>query len=161
MSAELIVIEHSHDVSTGVYRVVLGYAIEEQRPAMEDDGVTPQREPGTLATALKPKVDEDGGLVMEDGGPVMEEQPVLDEDGKQVVWPGEMIYEDVTHYMPVEDFVFAADDSRWEGKSPEDVATEQRAVIRDALAARGRAAREAEAERAAAHTQLPGAGEAL
>lgn len=63
-------------------------------------------------------------------------------------------------YVPVEDFVFADDDKRWEGMSLEQVTAEQRRAVRDALAAREAARAEHESAEQA-RSQLPGVGEAL
>ena len=103
--------------------------------------------------------------VMNGDGPEHEEVPVFDDNGEPVMVPGEPLTETVVEHVPVEDFVFAADDDRWFHKSNgkrrkhEDVAKEQRELVRQALRARDRAAKRAERARGA--TQMPGVGETL
>jgi len=141
MSDELIVIEHVHDTDAGVYRIVLGYKQLREETVYEDDGVTARRHPG------EPVLDSEGEPMK------IGEEPVIS--------LGEVMTTATEELVPVEDFVFAADDERWEGKSPEDIAAAQRSIIRDAIDAREAAAAEEAAARAAAQNHMPGAGEAL
>jgi hypothetical protein len=60
-----------------------------------------------------------------------------------------------------EDFVFSADDDRWKDREAEDIAKEQRQIVREALAAREEEVQKEARRRAKGIKQLPGKGEAL
>lgn len=138
MSTDYHVIDHHHDADAGLYRLVIGTPEEITRPALDENG-EPVLEPRPLLNELG--------------------EPVLDVDGKEVVLAQSKL-ETVTHYPAREDFVFADDDERWQGKEPEEVAKEQRADVRKQLRERERQnARDAELR--AQRLQLPGSGQAL
>lgn len=89
--------------------------------------------------------------------------PVTDEDGDPVLVPGTeepMMEEAPDLILHVEDFLFAADDKRWDGKTDEEIAAEQRADVLAALQNREEQA-EVSAARAASVRDLPGVGETL
>lgn len=93
--------------------------------------------------------------------------PVLDEHGEPQFWPdgedgtpGEPAMETLTVSTPVEDFVFSCYDERWNDKTDDEVAVEQKRLVRVAL--RKRDAGEAAAAAAAARlVPMPGVGETL
>lgn len=139
MSTEYHVVDHHHDPASNVYRVVVGAPEEITRPATDHEG-NPILEPAPL-------LDEHG-------------EPMQDVDGRDVILPGRPKLETVTHYPATEDFVFADDDERWQGKSEEEIAQAQRAEVRKALDEREQMRIEAE-QRVAERRKLPGTGEAL
>jgi hypothetical protein len=94
---------------------------------------------GRVETRVTAKV-IDGQLVMSNGEPETEEVQVVTD--------------------LVEDFVFAADDERWQGKDPEQIAAEQRRLIKEQLDQRDQEREQAEL-RAAEAERLPGVGDAL
>jgi hypothetical protein len=57
--------------------------------------------------------------------------------------------------VPVEDFLFAAGDEKWEGKTPEDIVREQKRLVRAALRKRD------DTRPKPKITGLPGVGKAL
>ena len=136
---EYHVLDHHLDADANVYRVHVGIP----------------------ETAVRPKTDADGNPVLTqvtlaDG----EGNPQKDVDGREVVIWGPPETEEFTHYPQTTDFVFAADDERWQGKTEEEVAAEQRAEVKKALDKADKDRREAD-ERRAKLQQLPGSGEAL
>lgn len=133
------VIDHHHDEEAGVYRVLLGLPYETQQPMVDERG-EPVREHIPLI------------------GP--EGEQVHDVDGKPVVLHGPQKFETQTHYHSHTEVVFAADDERWKGKSPEQIAEEQRADVKEQLDERAREAKRAD-ELRAQRIQLPGSGQAL
>jgi hypothetical protein len=158
---DLIVVDHHLDADAGLYRLVIGYAEEHTQAVLDEDGL-PMHEPGTLAVATVAKLDDNGDVVRDENDkPIMEEQPMLDSEGNQIVLLGDPLMETVTVHVPVEDFVFAADDERWQGLSEADIAQKQRSLVKRALTKRHKAAEAAEVAAAAARTELPGAGDAL
>lgn len=139
MSTEYQVLDHHLDEDANVYRLHVG---------------VPE-------TGTRPKTDGDGNVILTqvtlaDG----DGNPQLDVDGREVkVWgPPEM--EEFTHHPTVFDFVFAADDERWKGKSADEVAAEQRDEVKAALAKADKDRADAD-ERRAQRVQLPGSGETL
>lgn len=98
----------------------------------------------------------------------MAEVVAVDEDGNpktrvvdEETGATEPVLEQVPVHSNVEDFVFAADDERWQGKTKEQVAKAQRKLVRAALEER-QGVIDAEARRVtAARSALPGTGEAL
>jgi hypothetical protein len=89
------------------------------------------------------EVDENGEVVFDD--PEEEGGPPIPRTVKQKV------------ASPSEDFMFAADDPQWEGKSEEEIAAAQRELVLAELTKR----EEAQPPAQAAESQLPGVGEAL
>ncbi len=94
---------------------------------------------GYVETVEVPEFDEDG-------------EPVTTTDDEGVEVPVTTRQEVV---VPVEDFVFAAFDERWEGKGPDEIVAEQKRLVRAALRERETAA--AEPKRLA----MPGVGDPL
>jgi hypothetical protein len=96
------------------------------------------------------------------GAPIYDEVPMTDGDGNTLLDDDGAVLTErrVVSHAAVEDFVFAADDERWDGADPEEVAEGQRTLVQAALAERDRARAEV-AARTAAVKQMPGAGEAL
>lgn len=142
MSTEYHVLDHHLDESdkdSPVYRLTVGVPEEITVPVTNDDGSPKLR--------LVPLTDEHG-------------EPQRDVDGKEIVVYGPPELQTITHYPVKEDYVFAADDERWEGKSPEEIAKEQRAEIQKAIRARAKE-QERQAAAIAERKQLPGSGEAL
>jgi hypothetical protein len=139
---ELIVLEHSHDADEGVYRLVVGYAREQEVDVLDEDG-EPVRDVVDV-----PKRDADGNAVLDE-----EDEPVME------LGLGPVKTETVRLLTPVEDFVFAADDERWQGLSAQDIASGQRDLVRDVL--REREAAEVEARARSGGAELPGVGEPL
>lgn len=137
--SDYVVVDHHHDPDAGVYRLVVGRVVEEQRPVLDHEGNTVHKP--------QPMLDENG-------------DPLRDFEGREVVLLGPPEMELVRETVPVEDFVFAADDKRWKGAKPEAIAEQQRAEVRKALQEREEAVSAAEAARAEL-LQLPGSGEAL
>lgn len=58
-----------------------------------------------------------------------------------------------------EDYLFASDDERWEGRELEDIAEEQRKLVREAIAEREAATKKRRRGKGA--RAMPGVGEAL
>lgn len=137
----LTVIDHHHDEAENVYRLVIGREVEHVETMLDEDG-------NQLHGPDQPLVGVDG-------------EPVLGPDDQPVMRPGDPMTETVIHVEPLEDFVFAADDERWEGKSAEEVAKAQRAIIAEALQAREHEAEKAARRAADARTALPGVGDPL
>lgn len=106
--------------------------------------------------------DQDAGVYrLALGQPVEHVKPMTDAEGRVLLDDdGEPMMESWTEHVPVGDFVFAADDERWQGKDSEQVAQEQRGLVRAALEERERAA-QAAARREEARVALPGAGDPL
>lgn len=136
----LVVVSHTHHADEGVYRLVVGQLVEHVVPMLDADGV--------------PLVPDEP--VLDDSG-----EPVLDDDGAPVTRPGEPMTETRTVLVAAEDFVFAAEDERWQDRAPEEVAADQRQIVKDALDRRAAEAERAEAARTAAASDLGGVGELL
>lgn len=113
-------------------------------------------------TVMDHNYDEDAGVYrLVVGTPVEHVVPLQDEEGNGLAGEdGEPMTETVTEMVALEDFVFAADDRRWKNKSPETVATAQRKLVREALAAREQEAAD-QAAAATDLTEMPGVGDAL
>lgn len=108
-----------------------------------------------------PETDADGNLVLTEQKLMGSDgEPQKDINGNEIIMPGPPNIVKKVHYPVTEDFVFAADDERWQGKSPEDIAAEQRQIVKDALDQRERDARAAEEARERRQA-MPGVGEAL
>lgn len=154
--SDLIVIDHHHDEDAGVYRIVVGVPVEHVMPMTDEDG-------NELFGPDRPVIGEDGEPLMRrvpiEGLADGEEPP--EPEWEPVTERGEPMLETIIHHHPLEDFVFAADDERWEGKSPEEVAKAQREIIAEALQAREREAQTAARRAADARTALPGVGDPL
>lgn len=130
----VLVLAHNHDADAKVYRLTIGYRLAEERPMLDEQG-----------QALFAEYEE-------------VEQP----NGETLRMPvGEPMTERVEHDVPVEDFVWADGDERWEGLSAEEVAAEQVGEIRELLEQRRRDEEEREAATEAARTDLPSVGQAL
>jgi hypothetical protein len=137
--AELVVMDHHHDEANGVYRLTLGHPVQTEKPMFD--------EAGNPVVEHLPLHAPDGSVAK-------------DVDGKEVYLPGPQKFELVTEYVPSLDFVFADDDDRWKGKSPEEIAAEQRADVKAQMDERAAEQRKIE-ENLAKRVQLPGAGESL
>lgn len=111
----LVVMAHEHDQGAGVYRLIIGMAVDHHVAQTDEAGL-----------------------------------PLLNDDGERVTEMERYIH-------PVEDYVFAADDERWQGKSGEEIAAEQRELVKAALAEREEQARAA----ARAPQSMPGVGDLL
>lgn len=136
MSA-IVVIDHHLDVGAGVYRLVLGREII----GVHEEVVE------TLVAVTGP-----------DGGPAF----MVDADGEQHPAPPRLEShiqreEYVAGHEALEDYVWAADDARWQEMTTEQVVAAQRAEVKAAMDVR---VAEVEAD-AAVRTALPGVGEAL
>lgn len=129
--------------------------VKAKSPDGKDD-VMELRETGEL----EPAVDEKGDPIMLGGTPVLTEQQLHSPEGEPLFHPPMPLLEERTEFVPVEDFLFAADDKRWKKKSPEAVAKAQRELVREALIARA-AQRDEEAKAAARTSLMPGVGETL
>lgn len=94
--------------------------------------------------------------------PVTGEVPMTDSEGKTLLDNDDNPLTElkVIDHVGVEDFVFAADDERWQGLAKNEVAKQQRVLVRKALAERERVAAEL-AKRQSTATPMPGSGEAL
>lgn len=136
---DLVVIDHHHDAENGVYRLTVGVPVQHEVPMTDEKG-----EPVFEAIALR---DGEGNVAK-------------DVDGKEVYLPGAQRFETTILYEPGATIVFADDDDRWKGKSPEDIAAEQRADVKAQMDERAAESAKAEAARASL-VQLPGSGEAL
>jgi hypothetical protein len=96
------------------------------------------------------------------GESVSREQVLTDQDGKVVTDDeGVAQTETVAEIVPTEDIVFAADDDRWKGLEPAEIAAQQRELVTAALNQRKVDAQPAPPSLAAPPVQLPGVGEAL
>lgn len=125
-------------VPAAVYRLTVGHVVEREVAVTDGDG-----NPIFNSTEAR---DEEGELITDlEGEPLMTVTPIT---------------ETVKELVPVEDFVFAADDERWAGKPPEEVAKLQRREVKKALALRDQQALDAAAA-ASSRTALPGTGKAL
>jgi hypothetical protein len=133
------VIDHHFDKAIHAYRLTVGLAIEHTVPMVDEEGNALMEEVPLLDDAGEPVTDEDGN-------PYTAQKPML-EVRRELV--------------PTEDFLFHADDKRWEGKTVEEVAAAQRRLVKRALRERENAASEEQQRREAAITSLPGAGEGL
>lgn len=178
----LVVLEHTHDVAHGVYRLVVAevevhdFTVigDDGQPVMEEVVVTdsdgnPVTEPAHVRDERgEPVRDGSGGpLVDEDGRPILdaEGRPVLDGTGAYIYTQVETkVLQPVTRRESVivaqEDFVFADDDEQWKGKAAAAIAAEQRQIVKDALGERDRRVEEQMRERARRRT-LPGVGNEL
>ncbi len=107
------------------------------------------------------RLDEDAGVyVVVVGTESKMSIPVASPDGAELLdRNGDAISNESVERVPLEDFVFAADDERWAGKDRATVAAEQRELVREALAARDRQQHARGAR--AGHVTMPGVGEAL
>ncbi len=132
-----VIAAHEHDPLLDSYRLTIGVERQEERP----------------------KVDENGNPVFEMVPLTAEgsDEPLVDKDGEPVKVPGDPVVETVPVVVPLEDFVFSAQDPKWKGKSKDEVAKEQRRLVRAALRARERAAG-ADARKL---DSLPGVGDPL
>jgi hypothetical protein len=136
-----------------VYRLIVGQVVERQIPQTDGEGNAVYRQVeatnadgNVILEQVQTGTDEETGEpIVEDGDPLLAQEQVVDV---------------VTELVPVEDFVFAADDERWEGKTPAQVAALQRRLVKNALDRRAEEAAE-EAKKQAARVDLPGTGEAL
>jgi len=144
---DLVIVDHHRDVADEVYRLTVGYVVEEDGPVLDENGEPVMEEDRLVATEV-PAVDENGDPVFDEDGPKME-------PGEPLLVPGGPRIERQRFLVPMEDFVFAAFDDRWEGKTPEEIVREQKRLVRAALRKRDEpvAAREIE--------QLPGVGDSL
>lgn len=113
------VIDHHLDEQAGVYRLVIGVEVWEDRPVLGENG-----------------------------------EPLVSEDEQPITHP------ELVGHEHVRDYVFAADDERWEGGTAEGVAQAQRELVAAALADEARVAQEA-ATAAAEPAVLPGVGARL
>jgi hypothetical protein len=178
-----VVIEHTLDEAAGVYRLVVGFAVEREVYKTDENGRLVTGEPvpvlgedGEQLTETVPLLNADGEPVL---GPDREfELPAGDEDDpdktETVTMPGGPQYEDVpvftygeletetvTEITAVEDFLFAANDPRWSRfKGPDTIAAKQREEVLAVLEQREQEAEEA-AQRAAQVTQLAEPGQPL
>lgn len=123
----LSVVEHYLDPAAEVYQLVIGYIREIERPVVDDQG-QPVLGPGTSVT---------------------------DDEGHEIDLPGEPLVETVAVVEPVEEFTFYAGDPRYEGKTDDEIAKDQKRVVREALRKR-----EAEAAPPTVNA-LPGVGQPL
>ena len=92
-----------------------------------------------------------------DGSPVMQQVKASDGSGRMVEQPE---IEEERRIVYQEEFVFAVNDDRWAGQSPEDIASRQRQIVTEQLSMR-RAVQEAEARRRASVQEMPGIGDPL
>lgn len=91
------------------------------------------------------------------GDEVFERVPMLDADGATFLDDDDQPLTELRliGHEQVRDVVFAADDARWQGKADEEVAAEQREIVRAALEAQNTP------EPPAPVVDLPGVGEPL
>jgi hypothetical protein len=112
MANRYVILDHHLDEDNEHYRIEVGLVEDVQVLVFEEDGHTPVTLPGN------PVLGDDG-------------EPVLDDDGEPVLEPGEVMTEQGTQVVATEDFLFAADDKKWDGLSLEEIAAKQgRAVLR-------------------------------
>lgn len=110
---------------------------------------------------MEPVVDEDGNEVRVGGKVVTREEHLHGEDGEPLYHPAQPMLTERVERVPVEDFVFAAHDERWEGKTPKQIATAQRKLVKAALDERAAASEPRAAAATSGRTDLPGVGEGL
>lgn len=104
---DYVVVDHHFDADREVYVLVIGYAQEQEVPALDEAGNVRR-------------------------GP---DQKIV-EDGEERVIPGEPLTEMTTVLVPSEDFVFSGVDPKWDDKSPDEIVRSQKATVRAALRAR-------------------------
>lgn len=138
--SKLTILDHHLDPVAGHYRLEIGWVTEHMASVLDEHG-----EPVMLPD--EPVLNEDGS-------------PALNPDGTPLVNPGPPMLEKVQQVEGVEDFLFVADDPRWKGKTPKEIATEQQEIVRAALAEREAVARRLQAERDQ-RKALPGIGTEL
>jgi hypothetical protein len=145
------VLAHERHEDAGVYRVVVGVPIRhettehvqvgERRPSgamqLVDDVRAYARELEKDADAAA-KHDDDDVRAAADGIAAAAERAHARADELEAAIEPEPVYEErsdvaVLGHEAVEDFVFAADDERWQGKTPSQIAEEQRRLVADAL----------------------------
>lgn len=154
-----VVIDHHHDEEGGVYRVVVGIPVCDERAVLDETGAPVVH---CSACAQPVVTDHSGDEPVSDG-----HAPGCDRDGE----PGDTIATEsvVVGHEAVHDFVFADDDRRWHTKGGKrrahgQVASEQRGEIHGALLRRDREHADADAARLKAATRavtLPGVGDLL
>lgn len=177
------VMEHVLDGDS--YRLVVGWAelvtvpqLDAQGQPMYGDPVPALDENGNqLYTDPVAELDETGEPIFDEGEIMLDAdgEPVIDPDTEQPVrtpvqrmtereplfMPGPLLTVEVEQIVAVEDFLFAADDPRWERfKSDETIAAKQREIVKQALEEREQQA-EAEAAAAAQVTHLSDPGSTL
>lgn len=136
MSKRLIT-DHHHDPDAGHYRLEIAHVTEHLQSVLDENG-----DPVYLPD--EPVLEDDGS-------------PRLDQDGNPIVNPGLPMLEKAVQLEGTEDFLFAADDPKWKGKTPTQIAEEQRKLVKAALDERDKAA--AKQQRSAAKRKdLPGVG---
>lgn len=136
----IVIIDHHLDPDAGVYRLTVGTQTEHLVGVFSEE-----REPVMLPQ--QPVLDDEG-------------EPAEDADGNPILQAPEQMTEMRIEYTPLEDFVFAADDERWEGKDSDQIALEQRQLVKKALDDREAQALEEERKRASREL-MPGVGGTL
>lgn len=91
----------------------------------------------------------------EDGEPLFETEVIQGPEGEDIEVQGGAVMETTVVLVPVEDFVFACTDPKWEGKSDEEVVKEQKRLVRAALRQREEDAKPRPVE------TMPGVGDPL
>lgn len=152
-----VVVNHHLDEAAGVYRLTVGEVIEHEVIKLDAAGEPVMQE---VQAEFEVEVPTEIPSVTNGDGPIEAEapEPTVETATRTVLVP---IMERVQETVVTEDFVFAADDERWEGMLMEDVAAAQRQIVADALAAREKEAQKAARRRAKSMRAMPGTGEAL
>lgn len=171
----------SHTLEENVYRLAVGLCrehevvmLDEQGQPVYEDHVQALDDEGRPATQMVPVLDEQGNQRYEEDRPTGEKVLVREDDGSEseldAMEPGPPMFDEVVVMVPgpprtelarevlaVEDFLFAADDERWEGMSEDEIAALQRELVLEALLGRERQA-QAQSDRwtARAHLSEPG-----
>lgn len=164
-----IVVEHTLDETEGVYRLVVGFTVDVERPMLDDNGeVVTETVEVQLPAPVLPEGESWGEKIVAEEGEEIPQAAMPPEppesNGLTEVITHEVqmpVTETVAQVVATEDFVFAADDPRWERfKGPETIAAKQREIVREVLEQREQAATEA-AAREAARTVLSDPGATL